>query len=360
MNLGGFVFYVDFRDADYGTLTGYSNFQDMGLHFDVETNELHDSYGRTISEDGTYHVWDMQPRTSPVKVPVAVATSFVGADVLVDGNVHASPYQTTWLVDSAHTIGVSSPQGGYTFSSWSDGGAQTHQVVASLDNFAKVYTATFTPPLAITISGPTSLPPNELGTFTASPSGGYPLYHYDWWYYLCCENSRPQQKSPQTSPCDFWQETQYDHQTYEQCGEYDFWVKCVVSDSHSTQVTSNVIYVSVGGAFAKAALGGTSSQATTSRECPADYGLRAHPNPFNPATTVVMDLPVPGQVSLSISDVLGRTVSELARGYHEAGSHRIIWNAESAPSGVYYARLRVSDGAGNTKYTKVNRLLLLK
>ena len=85
-----------------------------------------------------------------------------------------------------------------------------------------------------------------------------------------------------------------------------------------------------------------------------------YPNPFNPSTEIRFDLPEASTVSLIIYDVLGRQVAELASGYDEAGYHSVTWNATNQASGVYFARFNVADASGNVKYTKINKLVLMK
>jgi glucose/arabinose dehydrogenase len=70
-----------------------------------------------------------------------------------------------------------------------------------------------------------------------------------------------------------------------------------------------------------------------------------YPNPFNPSTTIRFDLPAAGDVELTVYDVLGRRVTDLARGWHEAGAWRATWDGRDAQgrsvaAGVYHYRLR--------------------
>ena len=85
-----------------------------------------------------------------------------------------------------------------------------------------------------------------------------------------------------------------------------------------------------------------------------------YPNPFNPSTQIKFDLPEASTVSLTVYDVLGRQVVELATSYNEAGHHSVTWNASNQASGVYFARFSATDASGNLKYTKVNKLVLMK
>lgn len=67
-------------------------------------------------------------------VTVVVTTEPVGLDIVVDGASFTAPHSFTWEPGSQHLVSVSSPLSGgpsrLVFSSWSDGGAQGHQVIA--------------------------------------------------------------------------------------------------------------------------------------------------------------------------------------------------------------------------------------
>ena len=85
-----------------------------------------------------------------------------------------------------------------------------------------------------------------------------------------------------------------------------------------------------------------------------------YPNPFNPTTEIRFALPNAGHVSLVVYDVLGRKAAELVNSDHEAGYHSATWSASDQASGVYFARFIVTDALGNVKYSKVNKLVLMK
>jgi hypothetical protein len=97
------------------------------------------------------------------------------------------------------------------------------------------------------------------------------------------------------------------------------------------------------------------------REYPSGPVLEQnYPNPFNPSTTIRFGLPTAGNVSLIVYDVLGREVTTLVRGTLDAGYHTATWNASSVASGVYFARLTVTNEYGRIAFNKVTKLLLLK
>ncbi len=92
-------------------------------------------------------------------VQVTVATNPSGLSFSVDGTPYQSAQTLTWTIGSKHTIASSSPQTlaglQYGFASWSDGGAISHQVIASTSTSytAKFNSFTITPnPAAETVN----------------------------------------------------------------------------------------------------------------------------------------------------------------------------------------------------------------
>jgi PKD repeat protein len=83
----------------------------------------------------------------PRKARITLATNVAGAQVLIDGQPQTAPYTFTGVVGVQRTIAVTAPQTvngqAYGFSSWSDGGAQSH--VISTPTVDTTYTATLTP-----------------------------------------------------------------------------------------------------------------------------------------------------------------------------------------------------------------------
>jgi hypothetical protein len=88
--------------------------------------------------------------------------------------------------------------------------------------------------------------------------------------------------------------------------------------------------------------------------------LQNYPNPFNSRTVISFTLPTPGDVELTVYDLLGRKVATLYSGALNAGRTDISWNARTSAgeilaSGVYYYRLAVKNGVSFTR-----RMTLLK
>jgi hypothetical protein len=64
-----------------------------------------------------------------------------------------------------------------------------------------------------------------------------------------------------------------------------------------------------------------------------------YPNPFNSSTTIRFGLDKSAPTRLAVYDIDGRLVQELVNGRLTAGEHRVVWNADKKPSGVYLCRL---------------------
>ncbi len=86
--------------------------------------------------------------------------------------------------------------------------------------------------------------------------------------------------------------------------------------------------------------------------------LGAHPNPFNPRTTLSFTLSEPGPVSLAVYDLTGARVALLADRVFPAGDHAVSWDGGDAtgrplPSGVYLARAATRDAVQTRRMTLV-------
>jgi hypothetical protein len=87
--------------------------------------------------------------------------------------------------------------------------------------------------------------------------------------------------------------------------------------------------------------------------------LPNYPNPFNPATTVAVELAQDGLMSVDVYDMLGRRVRTLAEGVYEAGLHSFEWNGTddngaAVESGIYFARFSTAD------YTETRQMQMTK
>ena len=107
---------------------------------------------------------------------ITITTSPPGLQIIVDGSTFTAPQTFIWAPGTGHEIGVPSPQGSggsrLVFTSWSDGGAQSHTFTASS---SATYTASFKTQYLLT----TAVSPAGWGAVTASPSSGDGFYDSD-------------------------------------------------------------------------------------------------------------------------------------------------------------------------------------
>jgi hypothetical protein len=93
---------------------------------------------------------------------------------------------------------------------------------------------------------------------------------------------------------------------------------------------------------------------------PTKFALHQNtPNPFNPTTKLAYDMPVAGDVKISVFNVLGQNVTDLVDGYREAGSYEVVWNGKdksgaAVASGMYFYRIDTEQ------YTETKKMVLLK
>jgi hypothetical protein len=64
-----------------------------------------------------------------------------------------------------------------------------------------------------------------------------------------------------------------------------------------------------------------------------------YPNPFNPSTSIRVELPDAAHVSFVVYDATGRAVDRVADREYPAGIHTLSWSARDLPSGVYFYRI---------------------
>lgn len=77
-------------------------------------------------------------------------------------------------------------------------------------------------------------------------------------------------------------------------------------------------------------------------------GLTALPNPSRRSVDVRFELDAPQSVSLSVLTTNGKEVALLKdREMMTRGTHRIVWDADTMPAGVYYVRFQGAEGSAS-------------
>ncbi len=88
---------------------------------------------------------------------------------------------------------------------------------------------------------------------------------------------------------------------------------------------------------------------------PSEYTLsQNYPNPFNPTTEMNFSIPVSGNTTLAIYNVLGQKVATIVNQELSAGSYKYQFDASNLTSGLYFYQLQSND------YSQVRKMMLLK
>ena len=88
---------------------------------------------------------------------------------------------------------------------------------------------------------------------------------------------------------------------------------------------------------------------------PKVYSLeKNYPNPFNPVTHIKFGMPTPGNVEITVYDILGQKVKTLWKGFKPAGYHILAFDAGQLASGLYFYQMQ------SEKFTQVRKMVVLK
>ncbi|MCB2210695.1 C10 family peptidase [bacterium] len=89
---------------------------------------------------------------------------------------------------------------------------------------------------------------------------------------------------------------------------------------------------------------------------PHEFAISAvYPNPFNAATTITVNLPETSELSVTVYNIAGQQVAELANGSVSAGTHRFTFDASQLASGLYFVRAFVPG-----KSHEIRKLMLVR
>jgi hypothetical protein len=88
---------------------------------------------------------------------------------------------------------------------------------------------------------------------------------------------------------------------------------------------------------------------------PSDYNLEQnYPNPFNPTTNIRFGLTEANQVNLIVYNTLGQEVATLVKGFMNAGTYEVNFDAQNLPTGTYFYSIIAGD------FNSVKKMLLIK
>ncbi len=100
---------------------------------------------------------------------------------------------------------------------------------------------------------------------------------------------------------------------------------------------------------------------------PIDFSLMGnYPNPFNPETQIRIEIPVRADLTVVISDILGREINRLGNQVYSPGIHSFSWNGKHSsgnqvPSGIYFYEVIANDmNSGKNLYRATDKMVLMK
>lgn len=154
---------------------------------------------------------------------------------------------------------------------------------------------------------------------------------------------------------------------YTNAGAQQWWIKYNGPAGGNDQITSIALDGSNVYVTGSSAGSGTGNDMATikyaqtvgiqpgTNELPDKFGLSQNfPNPFNPSTTIMFQIPVSGNVKLSVFDALGNLVDILTNEFYYAGSYSVIYNAENLSSGAYFYKIETET------YQDIKKMMLIK
>ena len=88
---------------------------------------------------------------------------------------------------------------------------------------------------------------------------------------------------------------------------------------------------------------------------PDEFALSGcYPNPFNPVTSIVIDVATNAPVELEIFDITGKHIATLVDQNLARGRYIVTWDGSDVPSGTYFARML------SGKFRATQKLMLIK
>ncbi|MDD3094905.1 MAG: metallophosphoesterase [Candidatus Neomarinimicrobiota bacterium] len=99
-------------------------------------------------------------------------------------------------------------------------------------------------------------------------------------------------------------------------------------------------------------------ETSLSPRIPLSPEIRHFPNPFNPRLQIRIGLPADMHIRTEITDLQGRSVALLNKGWLPAGTHTLIWDAADFPSGIYL--LRTEAAQAGYRQIFMEKCLLIK
>jgi hypothetical protein len=222
-----------------------------------------------------------------------------------------------------------------------------------------------TAPVTASVSGPTTLSANQVGTWTVSGSGGIGPYTYKWAKYRNCPGTpapSPQRGATPLSveavTCWVWVYSTNTTTSYSTSDPYDFWVRATVTDAVG-QVANRTVCVNIPSVTGRDPCPGPMPFVADEDRNALPSSLAGalvtklgtvYPNPGRESTTLEFSLASAMHVTLVVYDVAGREVATIVDQYMAGGVHSVAWDARGMRSGLYLGRLKAGDVVATRRF----------
>jgi Divergent InlB B-repeat domain/Secretion system C-terminal sorting domain len=252
-------------------------------------------------------------------ITIYVGTNPEERSFTVDGSTYTALQQFSWIPNTQHTIGTTTPQNDTTgvrfvFTNWSDGGEITHTVS-----------------------------PGSSNTYTAN---------FDTEYYLTMIAETGGTVSPQSG----WQISGNTVEIFATADSGYYFGGWIGSGNGSYTGDSNLVQINMHEPITETANFVVTTVEDFTSIKPQEYKLyQNYPNPFNPISTIEFSLKEESYTKLTVYSISGEEVKSLLNNESlPAGIYRLNFDASDLPSGIYFYRLQ----AGSFVDTK--KMILLK
>lgn len=89
---------------------------------------------------------------------------------------------------------------------------------------------------------------------------------------------------------------------------------------------------------------------------PVNYQFKSvYPNPFNPATTILYQVPKSSLVDIITLNLQGEKIESIFKGFVKAGAHSLYWQPMHLNSGIYLIQINF-----NNKFQQTKKVIFLK
>jgi len=144
--------------------------------------------------------------------------------------------------------------------------------------------------------------------------------------------------------------------TIDPFGSWDFYV--TFSPTNASIQNGHVVFVH-NGSTSPDLVDLTGSGVTAVEESsplPRKFALKGnYPNPFNPSTRIVFEVPKQTSVTITVYNALGAKVADVLKNEpYEPGTHEVTFNGVNVASGIYFYRFKTPE------FSSVKKMVLLK